>query len=45
MKTAGAVPEPPAKAGKSQKKIEPELQALTDLCQQLLSASEFLYVD
>ena len=38
------------KAGKNEKsasvaKPAPELQALTDLCQALLSANEFLYVD
>jgi len=30
---------------KSAAKPPPELQALTDLCQALLSANEFLYVD
>jgi hypothetical protein len=30
---------------KAAPKIEPELQALTNLCQALLSANEFLYVD
>jgi len=30
---------------KSETKPSPELQALTDLCQALLSANEFLYVD
>jgi hypothetical protein len=37
------------KSGKDQPKsvatLPPELQALTDLCQALLSANEFLYVD
>jgi len=44
------VPETDEKAKKGQKaepatKPPPELQALTDLCQALLSANEFLYVD
>jgi hypothetical protein len=30
---------------KAAEKLTPELQALTDLCQTLLSANEFLYVD
>jgi len=30
---------------KSETKPEPELQALTSLCQALLSANEFLYID
>ncbi len=36
-----------AKAEKTQDtpKLTPEVQALTDLCQALLSANEFLYVD
>lgn len=33
------------KDSKSPKKIEPEVQALRNLCQALLSANEFLYVD
>ena len=42
--------EPDDKTKKTEKakpatKIPPELQALTDLCQALLSANEFLYVD
>ena len=27
------------------KKLDPQLQALTDFCQTLLTANEFLYVD
>lgn len=34
-----------AKSAKSAPKPAPEMQALTDLCQALLSANEFLYVD
>jgi mono/diheme cytochrome c family protein len=37
-------PDPKAKS-KPAKKIEPELQALADVCQTLLSSSEFLYID
>ncbi len=48
LKTAGEKKD--EKAGKDEKarsaaKPAPELQALTDLCQALLSANEFLYVD
>jgi mono/diheme cytochrome c family protein len=37
--------EPAKKGDKLAAKPEPELQALADLCQALLSANEFLYVD
>jgi hypothetical protein len=37
---AGRRPRPPAPG-----ETDPELAALTDLCQQLLSSNEFLYVD
>ena len=48
LKTAGEKKDEKAEEdGKatSALKPEPEFQALTDLCQALLSANEFLYVD
>jgi hypothetical protein len=39
------MPEKKAEKGKNVVKVAPDVQALTDLCQTLLSANEFLYVD
>jgi hypothetical protein len=45
LKTAGEKEAKKDEKAKPAAKPAPELQALTDLCQALLSANEFLYVD